>query len=1561
MNIFKMIYSYFYYLFVESFYSLVYKKDNKEEVYRNQRNFKYVVFVKDAEVGKCLYEVIDNLGLSVDKPGLSELQVTGYGLSRNNEVKWFSFRYIPTIIWANASKLQKVRETQAFVDNMQARGFALDSKKFECTGCDSISEFLSFFVQSEDKEMIEKSKGCMIEYIHYVFSDGGSIKEFYEGLNKRGISEGYNIPYNSPVARMCYNYYETGATPDSIWMVLMDSENSEYENYSLVAIPERLASEFRVIEENNEYTVYDEGLKIYQGISPEYEEFLSDKELVGDSGIATTEQMQGIIVDFDNNIIGYKFTRRFDQDMQTVLNATFGCQNEIFNYIQDLRQYLAEYNLAMLSTMAESNDFEIEKCLVCTGNFRGKFIFKSNRIDDLFNLTKKDWNMLEEQITVTFFKLLANFMAKVYGELTSKEQFLEKTEIRFLSPIVANEFVNFALGKEVDYRMATEKLFKFLETRVVSKDGSFSYDPRFSYDPTELSMSFDYEVANKYNVTLGKGTQEKLPDGRTVVTLKRSQKIATFMEREKKIRLSMEAALGSIEDDHVKFARISEMIVGAKKLNTNNMYNVVGYVLEEVKGEQITAQKLASLNNRDLLKVAAYLFSKFSRYYIPGKNIWMDENFMFYINYLDEDFQIEECDMAYNSSTFVQSVFDHLVKIGYNPNAFVGWKIPNGENNVSKQYLLKLANSFDLYCDEHQIYYNSKKGFCPVCAQTKYLVPQNFEEALTKVFEDRVAVHYRIDSTYNLKIYKPEYKGKVKENVSKLISMRMIGSGSAVRFFQDCFLPCKKALDNNKEFLGYVYEATNFEVSGGNSSDVCVDLEDGENLRNLARLKSLIRLISQVMEITSNGYGFIENPFTHVFLNRSHKGQVQIINIDFISPCTRMENIKTEQWTSDYIYKILDSDPTIEIGPKPWLEGLFGLKMRLEDLASAMNKNCKIHKMHYKGSYRYCPKCVTPEMQNREFVSTSRAYYEAMQPMNEGGEAFIYQESKGAVAKVFKEGAVDKNFKSSVLFRILAKKALLEKVNKEKHKYKYVIPHKLLADETGEIFGYLMDEITNAFPISTLRDRTEIQRLGLSKEDIFEIMITVGEGIEDLHKLAIYIGDLNGRNILFDTKKNVYFLDFDGMGVDEITPEFCTDGYIDPVSKKNKTITMKDDWYSFAVQVFYYLTYTHPFNGIYYGNRNGQRVALDIPDKMELRISLLGNHGMKPPAIAVSWDWMNAELKTAFLNIFEGSYRESIVPLLKKQYHTLFKKNKTEYRINPKFIATEVKPFDGKVVEVLNPRAAICDKGNGRYVAILKKNNLQDTQENINLAGLHGLKDCVLSDDGKRLTVIYNENEFFVVDLENNAVNLHERTDGAMNVVVNDTSIYFDGISKGIPVIFKRTVQPNGDVVDETISVGNQKIKCFDVKFNSKFILIKQATENVDELYCNSEKFWTFTYSSAEIAKQVKYRIIYDNATKSWLVVTNMGAALVITMSGESIELDISRYVNGINFANICFKKGNIYIPHEECMYIFNVNSNIAKRMECRKIMAPESMLYDINSNGFSVITKNIFYEVRKG
>ena len=164
----------------------------------------------------------------------------------------------------------------------------------------------------------------------------------------------------------------------------------------------------------------------------------------------------------------------------------------------------------------------------------------------------------------------------------------------------------------------------------------------------------------------------------------------------------------------------------------------------------------------------------------------------------------------------------------------------------------------------------------------------------------------------------------------------------------------------------------------------------------------------------------------------------------------------------------------------------------------------------------------------------------------------------------------------------------------------------------------------------------------------------MGEGIETLHKKAdIFIGDLNGGNVLFDKNKKVYFLDFDGMGIDEIVPEYLTTSFVDPRFQKNNKFGKENDWYSFAIQAFYYLTHVHPFKGRYIVIVNGEEKDMDMITRKEQKISLLGKHGIKIPDIAEPWNWMEKELQEKFLEIFEGDDRESIVPLLKEQYRIL--------------------------------------------------------------------------------------------------------------------------------------------------------------------------------------------------------------------------------------------------------------------------------------------------------------------
>ena len=183
------------------------KNDNKEEIYHKKN--KYVIVIKDLEVGERLYEVVKSLKSKSISTLHSSFKFTKYGLTGKNTVKWICVEGYSNLYWDCLSNMEKVIEVQRFVEEMQDNGFVLDDHQFNNLGCESIAEFLSFFIQSDEDEEIERSKGCMIQYIHYVCSNGGNLKDFYDNFSEEVALEGYEIPYSPLVTKMCYEYYKT--------------------------------------------------------------------------------------------------------------------------------------------------------------------------------------------------------------------------------------------------------------------------------------------------------------------------------------------------------------------------------------------------------------------------------------------------------------------------------------------------------------------------------------------------------------------------------------------------------------------------------------------------------------------------------------------------------------------------------------------------------------------------------------------------------------------------------------------------------------------------------------------------------------------------------------------------------------------------------------------------------------------------------------------------------------------------------------------------------------------------------------------------------------------------------------------------------------------------------------------------------------------------------------------------------------------------------------------------------------------------------------------------------
>ena len=575
------------------------------------------------------------------------------------------------------------------------------------------------------------------------------------------------------------------------------------------------------------------------------------------------------------------------------------------------------------------------------------------------------------------------------------------------------------------------------------------------------------------------------------------------------------------------------------------------------------------------------------------------------------------------------------------------------------------------------------------------------------------------------------------------------------------------------------------------------------------------------------------------------------------------------------------------------------------------------------------------------------------------GESIIYQYGNDDVAKVFRENKnINYALKSLTIARVMQKVETLKKVTSTT-KYKYIVPEKILVDNY-QIYGYVMKKV-NGLPLYALKEKQfVINELGFTKKDVFEILIEVGKGIERLHNENIFIGDLNGGNILFDKSKRVFFLDFDGMGVDELSPEFYTDWYIDPVSMKKHMVTQKDDWYSFAIQAFHYLTYTHPFNGIY--EENG--IALDVVTKMERRISLLGNHGMIIPTIAEPWDWMNPELKNTFYRIFEDEMRVSIVPHLIDQYKSLYGENAKlkdkSFWINQKFIAMENNPFsDENIKYAINLNVAVCEKDNQKYAIVLTNNHRYILKKQISyFEDLKLIKDIKITEDEKFAFVITHDKSFVVNLEEDTCIKSSSLTDDN-NVIINGNSIYYMDFYKSIPVITKKTLNSGGEIEKELFNIDSEQQipKCFGVTSNNKFVIVYSYSDCNDVIYCNNSKLCYIDCN----CNSTKYNILYDNISRTWLVINEEGYIVVIKPEGTYTKFKIDDINTIVSINNVTYINGNLYLPNYDCLWIISVKNQCkVKKMECNKIMNPTSKICEVDRKGFSVVTNGILYKICK-
>ena len=224
----------------------------------------------------------------------------------------------------------------------------------------------------------------------------------------------------------------------------------------------------------------------------------------------------------------------------------------------------------------------------------------------------------------------------------------------------------------------------------------------------------------------------------------------------------------------------------------------------------------------------------------------------------------------------------------------------------------------------------------------------------------------------------------------------------------------------------------------------------------------------------------------------------------------------------------------------------------------------------------------------------------------EGGEATIYLTPEGRAIKVYrhwKDGFYlnDQDQMNAAMARfeeIQQKLIAMPKMPKG-----VVVPQRLLTTAKGSIFGYEMEYICGAKPLTSMWDSADIREKRTALAALRDL-------VEKNHECGIVIGDFVPRDVLWKRETgSVYLLDSDSMQFSGFECKTFTIEYADPKNlgfvRKNgshetkiilkKTFDELSDWYSFYGICLNVFTGVEPFGGF---NENAKGIEQRVKDNI---------------------------------------------------------------------------------------------------------------------------------------------------------------------------------------------------------------------------------------------------------------------------------------------------------------------------------------------------------------------------
>lgn len=1566
------------------------------DIFLNERfhNSLFCVFIKDEEERKRIFDIVCKLK-EYGKIDLASCNITIKKIVLNRKEKILFAFYVSiesNIDRENVNPICFLNEFIRFANKLCEFNISLNEKLISKANY-STDEWLLlksiFYFEKKDGLSSDeiKSENDKI-LIDIIFKCHYEEESMFDDFEKSEAYELENFKYSLTIFKLFYDYYKNNKIDKDILKVFEDELDLICNNKNDRCIKrDGISFDFckayvqldccskickalivpnynhlSVCEKNEEYVKYMGKSLAYKIFENSSDMFYIVKNILTDNRFEDSLNIsfKGLLFDINGTFIGYRYDDNYNKFKCTPLllnqiEFTDETSGYVIKFFWELFTFVNKFRVEEKSDVEEINIKE-DICFYPTSKNADTYHFYFKDEYSYYKALYSSSSKIKNEIVFFFLETYSKYIKNNYKDVT-KDSIYDILEFILLPPLVARELFHYMFfeDKSIDVDWIYYEFFAdFMKDNKFNSLKNIFYYSKYGNNFLNIEFIFEDDLKEKLNLDEpNTNTNIVLNDDKCAYIFKRVREFGPFngtIEKNKEYLNKL-----NILSDKIHILRVKTIIL-SKKISSSGMYFVKGYVTDRHEGKPLNEILTSGITNKDFIKISLEFFSRFgenSMSFDSLSNVTMDDNYNFYISIVNPF----EFRTHYNAKedVFITEILSHLSRKGIEiPGIDIEYICNQTKFLDFSEFLEDEYDRLRVFCKEHNIWHEKGK-MCPICEKTLFdiepYINDNSISSRNLIYEDKYAKYYSI--WYNrvcIKVYKEDVIDLKRQE--KIIDTMVKHYNEDKNFYlQEYFVPVKKAvIFSTKTFVGYVYDYVNFD-----------EFKDLVEFPSLLKIKSFVLLYKQVQSLQKKNIFFARSPYDKLLFTSKKKNQIQILNIDLISS----ENSELKEDLSHESEKYLKDYITAQVAlNKAELKGLDtntssveNLIINLKEFAGGMVKQCMVHGIHYHKDFVFCPLChpnfdMSTFNDNMITLNVKRLQ-ETSKEIGKGGEAIVYEYEQDTLAKIFKED-VNIDLKVNIILKIIERRDILEKFNKQNSKFVFVIPEKIIKDSnTNSIVGYTLKKV-NGKSVVTLRDKEKVEELNLSKKDVLEILIAFGEGIEYLHHNAnIFIGDLNNNNIMFDTDKTVYFIDFDGMGVDDIYPQVFTPGYVDPIAEQNYTITKEHDWYSFAIQAFYYFTYTHPFNGVYYSYDLGRN--LNRVERMERHLSLLGDHDIKLPKVAVSFEWMKkCGLYKVFLGIFENDTRENITPYLKKYYKKKYLVDFQSSASYSDFSETKTTKKGTVSVEKISLfNTDDCKKIINSFSYILNSNKLNIVLSTGTFTYPYGrleyetIYNVILSNDERFIYVVYSK-IVEVYDRVSETSTVFDKFENS-KVVVNDNVLYYFNLNNNL---IKAEFFEASDYVEKKIKIKeNFDNTSFSVVENKKFVFLSRK-DSVDSIYCND-----ILFHEATNIYDLQHNVLYDDKLKKWLIVNSAGQCVIIHSDGGKTCFTDEKILETV-LSNVIFEYGNIYVPLNGAIYIRNTKKNTTKLISC-DIVTKDSKII-IRKRAFVIINENQAYEYKK-